>query len=131
MLENDARSSEDKAAKAMTEVARLMAELNSANESALNADRSRALLAKQIADLQAQLEHAEMEGGKGYKNQIRKLEQRVSKYSPVTSLAKTSYFFIHPTCDQQIIVFATTQFFPRFFQNEKNKIKNRVHKQFL
>merc|ERR1712029_662198 len=56
-----------------------MAELNSSHESAINADKSRALLAKQVADLQAQLEGAENQGGKGLKNQIRKLEQRIQE----------------------------------------------------
>merc|ERR1739838_159084 len=65
------------AAKSMSEVARLMTELNGAHESRLNADKSRALLAKQVADLQGQLEAAEAAGGKGLKNQIRKLEQRI------------------------------------------------------
>ena len=54
-----------------------MVELNGAHESAVNADKSRALLAKQVAELQGQLEDAEAAGGKGLKNQIRKLEQRV------------------------------------------------------
>jgi len=76
-LENEAKMSEDKAAKAMGEVARLMAELNGSHEATLNADKSRALLAKQVADLQAQLEDAEAAGGKNLKNQIRKLEQRI------------------------------------------------------
>lgn len=76
-LENEAKGADEKAAKAMSEVARLMTELNSSHESALNADKSRALLAKQVADLQAQLEDAEAAGGKGLKNQIRKLEQRI------------------------------------------------------
>jgi len=77
IFENEAKAAEDRSAKAMSEVARLMAELNSANESAINADKSRALLAKQVADVQAQLEYEQMEGGKGLKNQIRKLEQRI------------------------------------------------------
>lgn len=77
-LENEAKMSEDKAAKAMAEIARLMAELNGSHEATLNADKSRALLAKQVADLQSQLEDAEAAGGKNLKNQIRKLEQRVS-----------------------------------------------------
>jgi len=76
-LENEAKAGEDKAVKAMAEVARLMAELNGAHESASNADKSRGLLAKQVADLQAQLEDAEASGGKGLKNQIRKLEGRI------------------------------------------------------
>merc|ERR1719283_588845 len=61
----------------MGEVARLMSELNASHESAANADRSRALLAKQVADLTGQLEDAEASGGKGLKAQIRKLEGRI------------------------------------------------------
>ena len=75
-LENEAKASEDKATKAMAEIARLMGEVNAANDSALNSDKSRALLAKQVADLGAQIE--EMDSGKGLKGQIRKLEGRVS-----------------------------------------------------
>ena len=50
----------------------------SAHESSANADKSRAMLAKQVSDLQLQLEDAEANSGKGLKNQIRKMEQRVS-----------------------------------------------------
>merc|ERR1712072_947394 len=58
-------------------VARLLLELNAANEATRNADKSRALLAKQVGDLQGQLEAAEEAGGKTLKNQIKKLEQRI------------------------------------------------------
>ena len=58
-------------------MARLQSELTSAHESVLNSDKSRALLAKQVSELQARLEDTESTGGKGLKNQIRKLEQRV------------------------------------------------------
>ena len=77
-LENIARNAEEKANKAGNEVNRLVSELNTAHQSALNSDKSRAMLAKQVSELQARQEDAEAVGGKGLKNQIRKLEQRVS-----------------------------------------------------
>merc|ERR1712183_925657 len=76
-LENDAKASEDKAARAMAEVARLISELNNASEGTGNAEKSRALLAKQVADLQVKLEESESGGGRGVKAQIRRLEQRI------------------------------------------------------
>jgi len=76
-IENNAKASEDKAVKAMNEVARLVSELNNSHESALNADKSRALLARQVGELQIQLENAELSSGKGLKNQIKKLEARI------------------------------------------------------
>jgi len=54
-----------------------MAELNGAQDAASTADKSRANLAKQAAELQSRLEEAEAQGGKGLKNQIRKLESRI------------------------------------------------------
>merc|ERR1712136_543692 len=42
-----------------------------------NAEKSRAVLAKQVADLQVKLEESESGGGRGVKAQIRKLEQRI------------------------------------------------------
>ena len=82
-LENEAKAAEEKAQRAMAEVARLMSELNGAQENASGAEKSRSLLQKQVADLQARLEEAERESGKGLKSQIRKLEQRVSRYVKV------------------------------------------------
>ena len=79
-LENQTRNAEERSNKAANEVARLQSELNSAHESSLNSDKSRAMLAKQVSELQARLEDAEVAGGKGLKNQIRKLEQRVSHH---------------------------------------------------
>ena len=54
-----------------------MAELNGAQDSASTADKARANAAKQAAELQSRLEEAEAQGGKGLKNQIRKLESRI------------------------------------------------------
>merc|ERR1719474_2204446 len=58
-LENDTKASEDKAARAMAEVARMITELNNSNEGTGNAEKSRAILAKQVADLQVKLEELE------------------------------------------------------------------------
>ena len=77
-LENEAKAGEEKAQRAMAEVARLIGELNSAQETTSTVEKSRALLAKQIAELQSRLEDAETHGGKGLKGQARKLEGRVS-----------------------------------------------------
>merc|ERR1712013_380466 len=63
--------------KRKAEVARLISELNNANEGTGNAEKSRAVLAKQVADLQVRLEESETGGGRGVKAQIRKLEQRI------------------------------------------------------
>merc|ERR1711951_141973 len=76
-LENESKAGEEKIAKAMAEVQRVMGDLSAAHEAAQNSDRSRTLLAKQVADLQAQLEEAENGGGKGLKLQVRKLEGRI------------------------------------------------------
>jgi len=74
-FENEAKAGEEKVAKAMAEVTRVMGELSAAHDAAANSDRSRTLLAKQVADLTAQLDEADP--GKGMKLQIRKLEGRI------------------------------------------------------
>merc|ERR1711936_1158658 len=73
----EAKAAEDKAARAMAEVARMITELNNATEGTGNAEKSRAVLSKQVADLQVKLEESETGGGRGVKAQIRKLEQRI------------------------------------------------------
>lgn len=89
-LENDVRAAEERATKAMNEVARLMNDLNSANENASTADKSRQLLARQIADLQSQLETAEAASGSGLKSTLKRLEMRVS-------LCLLSFLRLHST----------------------------------
>jgi len=59
----------------MLEVQRIMGELSAANEATANADRSRATLANQIAQLSTQQEGGD--SGKGMKMQMRKLEGRI------------------------------------------------------
>merc|ERR1712212_1246221 len=49
-LENAASAAEDKAARAAGEVARVQAELNAANLGTANAEKSRSMIAKQLAD---------------------------------------------------------------------------------
>merc|ERR1719427_1835276 len=63
----------------MAEVARLISELNNASEGTGNAEKSRALLAKQVADLQVKLEESESGGGRGVKAQIRKHEEHETR----------------------------------------------------
>merc|ERR1711973_546246 len=53
------------------------ADLLSAQEAAATADQSRALLATQIGELQAQLADAEAASGRGLKQEVRKLELRI------------------------------------------------------
>merc|ERR1719494_684418 len=76
-LENEARSADDRANKATAEVARLMAELATTAEAASTAEKSRGSLARQVQELTVRAEEAEMNGGKGLKLQIRKLEGKV------------------------------------------------------
>lgn len=45
-----------------------------------NADRQRVSAERQVKDLEVKLEELEAQGGKALKNQIKKLEQRVSIY---------------------------------------------------
>jgi len=76
-LENAASAADDKAARAAGEVARVQAELNGALAGTANAEKSRALIAKQLADTQLALEEAEGGGGRGIKAQIRQLELKI------------------------------------------------------
>ena len=56
----------------------MQAELASAQDSASSAEKSKSNYERQLRELQGRLEEAEAAGGKNLKNQIRKLEQRVS-----------------------------------------------------
>merc|ERR1739838_659324 len=76
-LENAAQAGTEKAAKAAVDVGRLAADLASANAATANAEKSRGVLAKQVADLQLQLEEIESGGGRGVKSQIRSLELKI------------------------------------------------------
>jgi len=76
-LENKASDAEGKAAKAAAETARVAAELAAAQLGTANAEKSRALVAKQLAETQAALDEAEGGGGRGIKAQIRQLELKI------------------------------------------------------
>lgn len=76
-MENEARAADDRANKATAEVARLMSELAAAQEAGSTSEKGRALLCKQVSELTIRIEEAENNGGKGLKNTIRKLEQRI------------------------------------------------------
>merc|ERR1712042_48669 len=76
-LENKASDAEAKAAKAGAETSRLAAELAASQLSTANAEKSRALVAKQLVDTQSALDDAEAGGGRGIKAQIRQLELKI------------------------------------------------------
>ena len=76
-MDSHIRASEDKAAKAVAEVARLMSELSSSHEQTMAAERARSLMAKQLTEVQARAEEAESSGGRGLKGTIKGLEARV------------------------------------------------------
>merc|ERR1712070_129869 len=78
-LELEAKANEGKANRATSEVARLMAELANAQDAVAMGDKSRSVLANQVADLQAQLEEAESQSGRGLKVQLSKLEMRIAE----------------------------------------------------
>merc|ERR1712119_119511 len=76
-LENKASDAEVKATKAAAETSRLAAELAASQLSTANAEKSCALVAKQLVDTQSALDDAEAGGGRGIKAQIRQLELKI------------------------------------------------------
>jgi len=76
-LDHAKSAAEERAVKATSEVARVMAELAAAQEAASIAENSRHMMAKQVSDANSRAEAAESNGGKGLKTQLRKLEQRI------------------------------------------------------
>merc|ERR1712096_257704 len=68
---------EVKATKAAAETSCLAAELAASQLSTANAEKSRALVAKQLVDTQSALDDAEAGGGRGIKAQIRQLELKI------------------------------------------------------
>jgi len=76
-LENEAKAGDEKAAKAAEEIAKVMGDLKAANEATSNTEKSRTILAKQVAELQEQLEEAENSGANALKVSMRKLEARI------------------------------------------------------
>merc|ERR1711962_476329 len=76
-LENAAAAAEDKASRAAAETARVATDLSAAQAATANAEKSRALVAKQLAETQLALEESEGGGGRGIKAQIRQLELKI------------------------------------------------------
>jgi len=74
-LENLAKAGEDKAAKAAAEIDRVLSDLNAAHEAVSHSDKSRSLLATQVAELHAQIDELQTSGP--LKTQIRRLEGRI------------------------------------------------------
>ena len=62
------------------QLARLQQELAQAQDRLANSERVRQSAERQVKDLEVKLEELEAQGGKALKNQIKKLEQRVSQY---------------------------------------------------
>ena len=62
------------------QLARVQQELAQAQDRLANSERGRMSAERQVKDLEVKLEELEAQGGKALKNQIKKLEQRVSRY---------------------------------------------------
>lgn len=78
------------------QLARVQQELAQTQDRLANSERSRLSAERQVKDLEVKLEELEAQGGKALKNQIKKLEQRVSQYyfncSKVTSVLDTLFY---------------------------------------
>uniref|UniRef100_T1IQ65 Myosin heavy chain, muscle n=1 Tax=Strigamia maritima TaxID=126957 RepID=T1IQ65_STRMM len=74
---NEAKSSEEKAKKAMVDAARLADELRAEQEHAQQLERLRKGMEQQIKDLQVRLDEAEAQALKGGKRIIQKLEEKL------------------------------------------------------
>ena len=74
---NEAKSSEEKAKKAMVDAARLADELRAEQEHAQQQEKMRKAMEAQIKELQVRLDEAEAAALKGGKKIIQKLEQKV------------------------------------------------------
>jgi hypothetical protein len=74
---SELKNSEERAKKAGADASRLVEELRSEQEHALQVERLRKSLEQQIKDLQIRLDEAEGNSLKGGKRVIAKLEQRV------------------------------------------------------
>lgn len=75
---NEAKSSEEKAKKAMVDAARLADELRAEQEHAQQQEKMRKAMESQIKELQVRLDEAEAAALKGGKKIIQKLEQKVT-----------------------------------------------------
>lgn len=78
------------------QLARVQQELAQTQDRLANSERGRMSAERQVKDLEVKLEELEAQGGKALKNQIKKLEQRVSQYyfncSKVTSVLDTLFY---------------------------------------
>lgn len=78
-----------------SQLARLQQELAQAQDRLANSERGRQSAERQVKDLEVKLEELEAQGGKALKNQIKKLEQRVSRYYFLTfHRLSLPFFFI-------------------------------------
>lgn len=82
---NEAKSSEEKAKKAMVDAARLADELRAEQEHAQQQEKMRKAMESQIKELQVRLDEAEAAALKGGKKIIQKLEQKVFYCFKITS----------------------------------------------
>merc|ERR1719361_2389705 len=76
-MSSEAKMSEEKAAKAMIDAARLAEELRLEQDSAMNLEKSRKLLEAQCKDISARVDDAEVNALKGGKKAMNKLESRI------------------------------------------------------
>ena len=76
-MANEARMSEEKAARAMIDAARLAEELRAEQEVAAALERDRKVGEAQVKDVQARVDEAEMNALKGGKKAMHKMESRI------------------------------------------------------
>jgi len=76
-MANEARMSEEKAARAMVDAARLAEELRAEQDLAAQLERDRKVGEAQVKDLQARVDEAEMNALKGGKKAMHKMETRI------------------------------------------------------
>ena len=76
-MANEARLSEEKAARAMIDAARLAEELRVEQDLAAQLDRDKKVIEAQVKDLQSRVDEAEMNALKGGKKAMHKMESRI------------------------------------------------------
>ena len=76
-MANEAHLSEEKAARAMIDAARLAEELRAEQDAAAGLERDRKVVEAQVKDVQARCDEAEMNALKGGKKAMHKMESRI------------------------------------------------------
>merc|ERR1719282_1851787 len=79
-MANEARLSEEKAARAMIDAARLAEELRVEQDLAAQLDRDKKVIEAQVKDLQSRVDEAEMNALKGGKKAMHKMESKIKSY---------------------------------------------------